>query len=61
MIAQMHMSNCGRVFVFHALQITDSYLREIYIPPKSDSYFSTTLQLAVLKATLVFSFTFLLP
>jgi len=29
MTAQMHTSNCGHVFVFPALQITDSYLREI--------------------------------
>lgn len=60
MIVQMHTSNCGRAFVFHALQINDSYLREIN-STKSDSCFSTTLQLAVLMATLVFSFTFHLP
>lgn len=60
MIAQMHTSNCGCAFVFHALQINDSYLRQIN-STKSYSYFSTTLQLAVFMATLVFSFTFLLP
>lgn len=37
MIAQMHTSNCGRAFVFHALKINDNYLREIN-STKSDSF-----------------------